>query len=436
MNSLAIILILLMKHQAVSFDFRASGNEQTQPVSLVHTVLDDPADRLEFPALEFPQLHDLKSRIDSARYPRIGQSWSPAENVGDESAEINIARHGLYFAGAGAFQFRWKKKSDGGESSELEPESVEKAKKKRALILEKNPNIVLLSEIRYYDALPGTHPAASPFWQHDPDGDRLVNSEYGQYNKLDFANLDLQTHVARQARAVVASGAVDGIMLDWWSGRNEKEQRAKLQVLRKVRQALGPNAVIIINTNEFVMPFEMTDLVNGYFMECYKTGLVQTEDDINEEWRQIQKTLAYSEQYAREPHVNLVETWWNRKGTLHRDDVVRMRATTTLVMTQSNSYALFADPNQNGVTQGHEHNWYSFWDANVGPPVSGGQARDDGSYFRAFERATVVSNATGNQSTTIKFDHRMKRVSDDLVLETGQEATIGAHDGEIFLNWE
>ncbi len=105
-------------------------------------------------------------------------------------------------------------------------------------------------------------------------------------------------------------------------------------------------------------------------------------------------------------------------------------------MTQSNSYALFADPNQNGVTQGHEHNWYSFWDANVGPPVSGGQARDDGSYFRAFERATVVSNATGNQSTTIKFDHRMKRVSDDLVLETGQEATIGAHDGEIFLNWE
>jgi hypothetical protein len=36
-------------------------------------------------------------------------------------------------------------------------------------------------------------------------------------------------------------------------------------------------------------------------------------------------------------------TWWNRKGALHRDDLTRMRATTTLVMTQSNSYALFAD---------------------------------------------------------------------------------------------
>ena len=418
MNSLAIILILLMEHQAISFDSRESSNEPTQTVPLTQS------------------LQDLNKRIKKARYPRIGQSWSAVENIGDESAETSIARHGLYFAGAGAFQFQWKKYPDGGESSELELESVEKAKRKRALILEKNPNIVLLSEIRYYDALPGTYPAASQFWRHDSAGNCIVNSEYSEYNKLDFANAELQTHVAQQARAVVASGAVDGVMLDWWSGHNEQEQSGKLEVLRKVRQAIGPDAVIIINTNESMMPLEMTNLVNGYFMECYKTGLVQSEKDITEEWRQIQKTLTYSEQNAREPHVNLVETWWNRKGALHRDDLTRMRATTTLVMTQSNSYALFADPNQNGVTKGHEHNWYAFWDADVGAPMGNGHMRDDGSCIRTFEKATVLSNSTVNQATTIKFDRRMKRVSNNAVLEIGQEATIGAHDGEIFLNGE
>ena len=65
-----------------------------------------------------------------------------------------------------------------------------------------------------------------------------------------------------------------------------------------------------------------------------------------------------------------------------------------------------------------------------------GHMRDDGSYIRTFEKATVLSNATGNQATTIKFDRKMKRVSNNAVLGTGQEAFIGAHDGEIFLNGE
>jgi Hypothetical glycosyl hydrolase family 15 len=460
MNSLAVILIMLMEHQTLSFDSLASRVEQRQmqmkdmqmkdqliakePVRKSESIESiesiDLIQTAPLPVsahhLEFHQLKNLNERIKNARYPRIGQSWSAAENVGDESIETSIARHGLYFAGAGAFQFQWKKNADGGESSELELASVEKANKKRSLLLEKNPNLVLLSEIRYYDALPGTYPTASAYWQHDSAGNCLVNNEYSEYNKLNYANVDLQTHVAQQAFAVVASGAVDGVMLDWWSGRNEKEQNAKLQVLQKVRQAIGPDAVIIINTNESMMPVEMTKLVNGYFMECYKTGTMQSAEETNEEWRQIQKTLTYSEQNGRAPHVNMVETWWNRKGVLHRNDLSRMRATTAMVMTQSDGYALFADPNQNGVTNGHEHNWYPFWNVNVGKPIGDGHARDDGSYVRAFEKATVLSNATGEQPTTIKFDSRMKRTSNNDVLETGQEATIEAHDGEIFLNGE
>jgi hypothetical protein len=231
----------------------------------------------------------------------------------------------------------------------------------------------------------------------------------------------------------MASGAVDGVMLDWWDGHNEKEQNAKLQLLEKVRQAVGPEAVIIINTNESRMPLETTKLVNGYYIESYITGIMHTPDEITEEWKQLQKTLTYSEELGREPHVNMLETWWDRNSSLHRDDLPRMRATTAMVMAQSNGYALFADPNLNGVTNGHEHNWYPFWNAKVGKPVADGNERDDGSYLRKFENATVLSNATGDKPVTIKFACPMKRVSNNVVLDAGQEATVEAHDGEIFL---
>ena len=231
----------------------------------------------------FPQLRDLQERINDAKYPRIGQAWARADNLSEDN-ESTIARHDLYFDSAESFGLQWKKTA-AGESAELDPCSVEVAKEKRARLLAKNPNMVMLAEIRYHDAKNDLFPSNSPFWQHDGEH-HVVNEAYPQYEKLDYTNPQFQDHVAAQARAAVQSGAVDGVMLDWWhDGKDEKsaDRQAKLELLKKVRAAVGPDALIMINTNEYKMPDETTKLVNGYYMECSKTKDMHSDQDAHDE---------------------------------------------------------------------------------------------------------------------------------------------------------
>jgi hypothetical protein len=388
---------------------------------------------------KYPQLADLKERIDGARYPRIGEAWTPADQHGDKSGcnlseddKTTLARHDLYFSSAESFGLKWKKDSNGGQTADLEPSSIEKAKQLRADLLKKNPNMVMLSEIRYHDADAKLFPKNSPFWQHDSDGNPIANPDYKQFNELDYKNPAFQQHVADQARAAVASGAVDGVMLDWFQdGNNNSDKQAKQQLLEKVRAAVGPDALIMINSNESKMPLEATKLVNGYYMESSKTKDMNGGNSAAE-WKQIQDTLAYSEQNGKPPHINMVETWWDKSSGAQRGELDKMRATTTLVMTQSDGYALFADPDNNGKTKDHSHDWYSFWNTDVGKPLGAGTVRPDGSVSREFEKATVLSNATGDNPVTVKFNSPMRRASDQTIIAAGEIITVAAHDGEIF----
>jgi hypothetical protein len=312
----------------------------------------------------------------------------------------------------------------------------------------------LLVEIREYDADPRSFrnhdaiPATSPWWKHDAAGKQIRNPEYPQFDLLETSNPEFQDHVAAQARAVLASGVVDGIMLDWW-----KDDATHLALLKKIRSAIGPDAIVIINTNERRMSEEMSALVNGYYMECWKTknfpseADVQKEDQkglkaIKEEWKQIQDALEYAEKYTREPHTNMVETWWELGSKLKRQELDKMRATTTLVMTLSDGYSLFADPDNNGVTPDHSHEWYGFYFAvsTIGKPLGPGIVRADGSSVREFEHGTAFCNLTPT-ATSISFEKPMMRASkiDNAkykpgeVLPPGTKIEIAPYDGDVFL---
>jgi hypothetical protein len=378
----------------------------------------------------YPQLQDLQERIEHAKYPRIGQAWARADNLSEDN-KTTIARHDLYFSSAESFGLQWVK-TEAGQSAEFEPCSVKLAKENRAELLAKNPNIVMLAEIRYHDAQDNLYPANSSVWKREGNA-QVTNNEYPQFKKLDYSNPAVQDHVAAQARAALQSGAVDGVMLDWWRDGNEADAQAKMELLRKVRAAVGPDALIMINTNEYKMPEETTKLVNGFYMESSKTKDMHSDKDAHDEWKQIQDTLDYSEKNGRKPHINMVETWWEDGSASKRDELDKMRATTTLVMTHSDGYALFADPDRNGVTEDHRHDWYSFWDTDVGKPLAAGSISPDGSSRREFEHATVVSNATGDEAVVVKFAQDRKRASNGKTVKAGEQCIVGAHDGEIFL---
>jgi hypothetical protein len=133
----------------------------------------------------------------------------------------------------------------------------------------------------------------------------------------------------------------------------------------------------------------------------------------------------WAETHLREPRVNCLEIWFHKS----RDDLDLMRATTTLVLTHSDGYCLFSDPNPL-PTPDHLHNWYPFWERSLGKPLAERQSRPDGTVSREFEHGTAVYNPLGSRPVTVRFSERRKSVATGRVDE---EHALGCPDGDIFL---
>lgn len=349
-------------------------------------------------------------RIAARDFPSVFQAWGAATNLPNEDPLRTVARHDLYFTVPEAFRLRW----DGpyiGIARSFAPETLAPAQAMRRRLLELNPNIVTLCEIRYRDAPSSYLPEDHPWWLRE-DGRRVVGWEEGNHYVLDFANPEFQDLVAAQAKAVVDSGAFDGVMLDWWS-----DDPDRLALIEKVREAIGPDALIIANANDRQTP-ETAPYINGYFMECYRTSTA-------EDWQRIEETLRWAEANLREPRINGVEFWYQES----RQDLNLMRAVTTMVLTMSDGYALFSDPNPL-PTPDHLHDWYPFWDEPLGHPEDKGVRRADGAWQREFSRGTAVYNSIGNETVDVHFRQTHRRAS------TGEQARsfrLDPADGDLFL---
>ena len=153
-------------------------------------------------------------------------------------------------------------------------------------------------------------------------------------------------------------------------------------------------------------------------MEC-------TRSDSPADWLRIASTLKWAEQKLRPPRVNCVETWYHNS----RVDLHLMRATTTLVLTHSNGYCLFSDPNPL-PSPDHRHNWYRFWDKTLGKPTGKGRQQPDESFARQFQEGTVIYNPMGSETVTVTFsDLRVSRATG----ESAKTHTLNSADGDIYL---
>ncbi|MFO8012410.1 MAG: putative glycoside hydrolase [Phycisphaerae bacterium] len=357
-----------------------------------------------------PDREDLARRIRGRTFPSVFQAWSPAEVTGDASRLETMARHDLVFHGVGGFGLRWNRRP-AGLATGIEPSSIERGRAMRRRLLDLNPHVVLLAEIRYRDAhrrfLPDDHP-----WWRRKEGKRVAGWAEGGYFQMDFSNPAYRAHVARRAGAVVATGVVDGVMLDWW--RDDEE---RLALVRAVREAVGPDALILVNANDRQVP-RSAPYVNGLFMEC-------TRSKTAADWARIARTLRWAESHLRRPHINCVETWYHRS----RQDLHLMRATTALALTHSDGYGLFSDPNPL-PTPDHRHDWYPFWEKGLGRPTGPGRERDDGVVLRPFTGGWAAYNPMGGRQATLSFP---EPVTSRATGRRGRTHRLAAPDGDIYL---
>jgi hypothetical protein len=364
--------------------------------------------------ITMPAERPLIERVQGRDFPSVFQAWSPAQHVQDDSPRHTIARHDLVFHGPTFFGLQWNR-SPTGLANAFTADSIERAKAFRQALLTLNPNLVLIAEIRYRDARKDYLPEGHEWWLRDRAGDIVPGWDEGGFLCLDFHNPEFRHQVAKQAKAAVESGVVDGVMLDWWS-----DDASRLALIQEVREAIGDKAVILANANDRQTP-QTAPYINGYFMEC-------TESKTARDWKRIAATLAWAEDHLREPRVNCLETWYHNS----RDDLNLMRATTTLALTHSDGYCLFSDPNPL-PTPDHLHDWYPFWDTSLGKPIAKGCKNGDGTWSRDFENGKAVYNPMGSRPVSITFSQNHRSASTGKISRIHE---LGSPDGDIFLRTE
>jgi len=352
----------------------------------------------------------IAQRIADRSFPSVFQAWNPADNL-TEDARVTEARHDLIFHGALFYGLQWNDDYP-GLAGGFTPASIRRALQRRRDLLERNPNLILLMEIRYRDAQRSYLPAGHKWWRRDEQGKVVSGWEEGDYLQLDFSNPEFREQVAKQAQAAVSSGVVDGIMLDWW-----RDDADRLSLVEAIRSQIGDQSLILANANDEPTP-QTAPYLNGYFMECCQSATAQ-------DWKHIASTLAWAETNLRPPRINCLETWYHAS----RADENLMRATTTLSLVLSDGYCLFSDPNRLPKPD-HLHNWYPFWERHLGKSLGSGVARSDGVITRQYANGTAAYNPMGNSPARITFDEpRTSRA-------TGKRARthiLEPCDGDLFL---
>jgi hypothetical protein len=367
-------------------------------------------------------------RIAQRTFPSVFQSWSDAEIPGVER-DAARARHDLLWLSAGEYGLRWAGPCD-GLAHALDAGSRADAMARRQALLARNPNLVLLADLPYRDAPDDWVPDDHPWWKRDDQGRRIVGWEERGFTcyLLDVDHPELRAQVAGQAGALVASGVVDGVMLDWFSHVDDSRR----DLLRQVRDAVGPAGIIVVNSNEH-RPVGAEPYVNGVYLETdphHPQGVASgLRTASSTRWREIVTTIQWAEASLQPPRIVALETWF----TQSRDEPWNVRMTTSAALTLSDGYALFGDPNFL-PTPDHAHDWYDCWDVDLGRPIEPPQTEAtsvSGGFVRRFSRGAAVFNPPyNNRAVEFRPERPLVRVSTG---EVGTEFRVLVGDGDLFV---
>ena len=373
------------------------------------------------------------ARIEGRSFPSAFAPWQfgparPAPGQAGQTSPDNdprlpqIARHDLYWNNWNALGL----KLAGGQtypllSPQFTPESIAAARARRAQLLAANPNLILLSDIDYRAARPDFLPLDSPYWLRDARFEQQGNgARYGR-RRLNIADPGLQDRVAAFCAALIRTGVYDGCMLDIWHEETPQTAQESVSLIRKIRAAVGEQAILIGNVNNR-LPLYTAPYLNGMYLEGFGARFFP-------DWRTAAANLQWGEAHLHKPAITALEGWWQTTG---RGDLPLMRQVTTLSLVFSNGYVLFGDPNG---PPDHLHDWYPFWGKSLGRPTSPLATLDRpdlaGAYTRRYEKGEAVFNPPGNRPVNVSFPAPMRSAASQTI---GRAFTVNPGDGDLFLN--
>lgn len=361
------------------------------------------------------------NKTENRNFPSLHYAWNGIDDGSVvKGSATDMAKHDLMWNTTSFYQMFWNKTGTGyeGLSTSFTASSLIAASNKIQAVKTINTKTLFFACVDWIERdityLPDNH----EWWLRDARGNKIKGWGEGTYQAylLDTNNSSYIDMVAAKAKATYDTGLFDGLFIDCW-----RDDPSYVSLVSKIRTLIGPDALIIVNSNMFTCP-NTAPYINGIFMESYKATT-------SADWTLITNTLNWAEKNLRMPRVNCLETW-AQTARQNTNDIKKMRATTTLSLTQSNGYCLFADDNSLSMGD-HLHDYYDFWVKRMGRALTGGLSKPlEGYFYKEFEKGTAVYNPIGNNAVTISFNEMRTSVA------TGIRAfshTVLPYDGDLFL---
>ena len=395
----------------------------------------------------------VRERIENRSLPSVVQMWDDVVGLDHLTWEQRNVLHDLH--SSPSFGLNWNTtlaEPTDGVATHMAG-NLERAREIRQRRLAKNPNMIFLSSIAIHNYwTPDAFPPNSDFWLRDAQG-QIVRNVLNEY-LIDFLKPEVLELIVKRIVAVNRCGVFDGIMLDGFNnnatgfvGRehypvtDEEIIQAMLNIFRAVRSQVRDDFLILVNANRSKAT-RYAEYVNGTFME---TGTDYPGGYTHGGLAEIENTLLWSEENLRAPQINCVEGWGIPTEPPDSPNNRRfMRVFTTMSLTHSDGYVMYntgrggirlpdSDPGDvHPFEPGHEHLWYSFWDADLGHPIGlkAQQYQDiPGLFIREFTNGWAVYNRSG--------ETQQIQLSEEVIgVESGEQDRLHHLpdlDGEIYL---
>ena len=370
----------------------------------------------------------IVERVENRSYPSTSSemeyvllNYPRPDDVWDWSYIKEMLAHHDLFVGGLFRGLQWRFGPEG--SKVVAVGEVQHEQYLRNQLQELNPNFLYLATLFHYGAAPDVYPEEWPYWLRDESGNRLQDPGYAEL-LIDYTHPGAQDHFIQRAAAIAKCGIHDGIALDWWGGEDREEAignpgttelyhsntvDARVSLLRRIREAVGDDFLIIANTNTYKVP-SSAPYLNGAFMETFRDD----RDYSREYLIEIEDALSWYEENFRYPQVNCLSIQAIPDEPL---DSVRnqqqARVFTSLSLTHSNGYILYKYKDGDGY-------WYPFWDADLGKPI-GEKAQPyenrEGLFIREFTNGWAVYNRSGKEQQ-IEFSEAVSGVASGVKDET------------------
>jgi len=143
-------------------------------------------------------------------------------------------------------------------------------------------------------------------WRREENGKRILfHWSHHNHFLFEFEHPKSREMPVNMAVDVAETGLYDGVFFDHWSesaSRPEVEKAAMVNILRKIRDAVSPEFLILGNANVRTLP-RSAPYMNGIMMEA--VGYRDRNSLFNQaEVKEIESVLTWADRNMRQPTIN------------------------------------------------------------------------------------------------------------------------------------